>query len=142
MAAGDVRNLINSCAAPGTLDCELIPAVNVTWDCISGGRGPTRSTPGVVRICVKRPLPTLRYAIDLAFSKARLNALTELMSGFGVPALTSTPIPERAMSVRVSGTILPSRIHWSMGDEPLIKTSNGSPASIRRRNAVGKSLEP
>ncbi len=35
---------------------------------------------------------TLKYAIDLACSKARLNASTVLMSGLGLPALTSTPI--------------------------------------------------
>ena len=35
---------------------------------------------------------------------------------------------------------VPSRIHSSTGAEPLIRTSNGSPAITRLRNAGGRSL--
>ena len=86
------------------------------------------------------PLPTLRYAMDFALSSARVKASTVLMSGLGLPALTSMPMPDRAIAVRVFATILPSRIHSSIGAEPVIRRSNGSPAVARRRNAGGKSV--
>ena len=51
--------------------------------------------------------------------------------GLGAPARTSTPMPERAMSVRVAALIAPASISAS-GGRPVIMTSNGSPARARR----------
>ena len=58
VATGPVRNLIKSLAASGALELALIPAANATYDCISGGSGPTSSTPGVVRIWVITTMPS------------------------------------------------------------------------------------
>ena len=78
--------------------------------------------------------------MDFALSSARVNSSTVLMSGLGLPALTATPMPARAISVRVFATIRPSRIHSSIGAEPVITRSKGSLAWARRRNAGGKSV--
>ena len=151
-------------------------------DWTSGGSGPARATPGVVKICVMtttpsstspfatssattsvsgrtvfgasavemprrstrasmcRPLPTRRYAIERAFSSARLSASTEPMSGAGACSRTATPIPDRARSVRVVATIRPCRIHCSSGAETVMSTSNGSSARARRSKPFGRSL--
>src|SRR5688572_21154849 len=63
------------------------------------------------------------------------------MSGFGAPARTPTPIPDRAMLVRVSAEIFPSLIHASKDEDELIKRSKGSPASMRRANPLLRSVE-
>src|SRR5262245_13430491 len=79
--------------------------------------------------------------MDLASRSARLKASTELMSGLRAPARTSTPMPDRAMSMRLASTIRPSVIQSSTTADPVIRRSNGSPALARRANASGRPLE-
>jgi hypothetical protein len=54
---------------------------------------------------------------------------------------TSTPIPEREMSVRVAATRVPSMIHRSIGADPLMSTSKASPALMRFSKSAGSPLE-
>ena len=58
------------------------------------------------------------------------------MSGLAAPARISMPIPERAMAVRVAGTILPACTNASSCFTVRKIASNGSPPSTRRSNAV------
>ena len=53
------------------------------------------------------PVPALVWPIDLALSIACLKASAVLMSGFGAPALTATPLPTRAYSTTLPATTLP-----------------------------------
>src|SRR5258707_1079864 len=57
------------------------------------------------------------------------------MSGLGAPALTATPMPERAMSTREPATSLPSLIKPSMPAPVLIKRSAASPSATRSSSA-------
>ena len=59
------------------------------------------------------------------------------MSGLREPARTSMR-PEHATSVRVVTTSLPSLIHRSTVDDPLIRTSNGSPDLTRLSKSTGR----
>ena len=87
------RNAISSLAASGTLDSELMPAANVTKDCISDGRGPTRSTPDVVRICVMTTIPS---------SASPLATSSETMSESGRMTLASMALLIPSRSSRLS----------------------------------------
>jgi hypothetical protein len=50
IAEGLVRKFSNSRAAVGAFGLALTPPANWNWYCMSGGSGPTSSTPGVVTI--------------------------------------------------------------------------------------------
>ena len=108
----------------------------VTFD-VTASAMPRRSS--TAAMC--RPLPTGRKAIDLASSRVRLNASTEPISGFRAPARTSTPMPERARSMRVVATIFPCVIQVSTGADPLMTRSHVSPAAMRRSKSAGRPLE-
>src|SRR5437870_1500300 len=66
--------------------------------------------------------------MDFAASKVCLKASGVEMSGFGAPSRTPTPIPVRAMSVRVPGATAPCRAISSMAISVMITTSAASPA--------------
>src|SRR5437899_1001166 len=66
--------------------------------------------------------------MDFAASKVCLKASGVEMSGFGAPSRTPTPIPVRAMSVRVPGVTAPCRAISSMAISVMITTSAASPA--------------
>src|SRR2546427_1318811 len=66
--------------------------------------------------------------MDFAASKVCLKASGVEMSGFGAPSRTPTPIPVRAMSVRVPGVTAPCRAISSMAISVMISTSAASPA--------------
>jgi hypothetical protein len=60
-----------------------------------------------------------------------LKASTVLMSGSGVPALTTTPTPVLARSARLPGTTLPSLTSPSIASGVSTATSNfSSPLAI------------
>src|SRR3989454_834234 len=52
------------------------------------------------------------------------------MSGFGAPSRTATPIPVRAMSVRVPGTTAPWRAVSSIAASLMMTTSAGEPVDV------------
>src|SRR6266576_383922 len=73
------------------------------------------------------PLALSEYAIDFAFSSARLNASTLPMSGFSAPARTTMPICERARSTLLPARTNPWRLRSSIEAPTMITTSAGSP---------------
>jgi hypothetical protein len=53
------------------------------------------------------PLALAEYAIDFASRIVRINASSVLMSGFGAPARTATPMLDFARSTRLPGATQP-----------------------------------
>src|SRR5687767_616937 len=73
--------------------------------------------------------------MDFASSKARFKPSAVEISGFGMPARTITPTPERAISVRVPDATLPPLARSSMTLLGAITTSAAAPASASRCTA-------
>src|SRR5215813_11379373 len=69
--------------------------------------------------------------MNLASSNVFLNASTELMSGFGTPCLTASPMGTRASCSVVLPTIFPARTSLSNNGSVRIATSIGSSPATR-----------
>ena len=67
----------------------------------------------------------------LAASSAFLMPSAELMSIFGAPARTTTPMPDVATSTRLSGTSLPCLMRPSIWAAGSMTTSAVSPSATR-----------
>src|SRR5450432_756406 len=77
------------------------------------------------------PVIGSRYPIDRAESRARLNASTWLISGFGAPLRTATPREMPAMSTRLPWTTLPLLSSFCSWDLDTMTTSAASSFAIR-----------
>lgn len=64
--------------------------------------------------------------MDPAASNVRRSASAEPMSGRGAPARTTTPMPERARSVRLSAATVPCATSWPSASPTMMSTSTGS----------------
>ena len=88
---------------------------------------PSRSSTLLKCTPLVAPCAGSTYTSDFAFSSVVLNASLVVMSGFGAPSRTPTPMPVRARSARLPEASAPCLIMSSMPASVRITTSTGSP---------------